>query len=43
MVHRSNDRMRNGSRTKIITQILEIVDEGGDDDDDADYRLILVS
>jgi hypothetical protein len=34
--------MRYGSRTEIITQILEIVDEGGYDDNDADDRLVLV-
>jgi hypothetical protein len=34
--------MRYGSRTEIITQILEIVDEGGYDDDDADDRSVLV-
>ena len=40
MVHRRNNGMRYGSRTEIITQIVEIVDEGGYDDDDADDRSV---
>ena len=42
MVHLRNNGMRYGSMTEIITQILENVDEGGNDDDDVDDRLVLV-